>query len=432
MDTLNLLIILCSIAAAAALITAVICLISLFSTKKELYEARREIYNAKKEISSVKSESVTAINDGIRTNSSVMQSSLQGYGKQVSELSSRLDARMESLRKSQDEQLETVRATLDRNIRQMQQDNEKKLEEIRATVDEKLQKTLNERVAESFKLVGTQLEQVHKSLGEMQTLASGVGDLKKILSNVKTRGVFGEVQLSRILEQILTSDQYATNFATKKNSRDVVEFAVKLPGKSVSDGPVYLPIDAKFPLDVYNALLDAYDSGSADKIEEAGKMLENTIKKNAKDIRDKYIDPPNTTDFAVMFLPTEGLYAEVVRRTGLIEALAADYSVNVCGPSTVSAFLNSLQMGFRTLAIEKRSHEVWTVLGAVKTEFGNFGRVLESVQKKFQSADSELESLIGTRTRVMMRKLKSVESLPEESAKQILGTEDDETEYEIE
>ncbi len=423
MDTLIL--VLCALAALAAVITAVVCLISLFSTKRELYEAKNEI-------SDVKAETVAALNDGIRTNNAVMQSSLESYGKQVGMLSQGLENKMEALRKNQDDRLEAVRATLDRNVRQMQEDNQKKLEEIRVTVDEKLQKTLNERVTESFKLVGTQLEQVHKSLGEMQNLATGVGDLKKILSNVKTRGVFGEVQLARILEQILTSDQYVTNFATKKNSRDVVEFAVKLPGKNGDDEPVYLPIDAKFPLDVYNALLDAYDSGDPERIDSSGKMMENAIKKNAKDIRDKYIDPPNTTDFAVMFLPTEGLYAEVVRRTGLIETLATDFSVNVCGPSTVSAFLNSLQMGFRTLAIEKRSHEVWTVLGAVKTEFGNFGRVLESVQKKFQSADNELESLIGTRTRVMLRKLKSVESLPEESAKQVLGTDNDEQEYEEE
>ena len=428
----NVIIILCALSAVAAVITAVICLISLFSTRRELYEAKREIRDTKKEISSIKSDAISAVNDGIRTNSSVMQSTLSGYGEQVSKLSESLDTRMESLRKNQDERLEAVRLTLDRSVRQMQEDNQKKLEEIRVTVDDKLSKTLNERVTESFKLVGTQLEQVHKSLGEMQTLASGVGDLKKILSNVKTRGIFGEVQLSRILEQILTADQYVTNFATKKNSRDVVEFAVKLPGKGGSDEPVYLPIDAKFPLDVYNELLDAYDSGDADRISDAGKQLEYAIKKNAKDIRDKYIDPPNTTDFAVMFLPTEGLYAEVVRRAGLMETLAADYSVNVCGPSTVSAFLNSLQMGFRTLAIEKRSHEVWTVLGAVKKEFGSFEKVLQSVQKKFQSADSELESLIGTRTRVMMRKLKSVESLPEESAKQILGAEPEETEYEEE
>ena len=417
--------ILCVVAAVAAVITAVLCVINLISSRKELNEA-------KKEISEMKADALEAVNGGIRNNNAVLQSSLMNYGSQVSKLSDRLDSRMESLRKAQDERLELVNQSLDRNVRQMREDNQKKLEEIRVTVDEKLQKTLNERVTESFKLVGSQLEQVHKSLGEMQTLASGVGDLKKILSNVKTRGVFGEVQLSRILEQILTSDQYVTNFATKKNSRDVVEFAVKLPGKNENDSPVYLPLDAKFPLDVYNELLDSYDSGDPERVDAAVKSLEAAIKKNAKDIHDKYIDPPNTTDFAVMFLPTEGLYAEVVRRTGLIESLASNYSVNVCGPSTVSAFLNSLQMGFRTLAIEKRSHEVWTVLGAVKTEFGNFEKVLSSIQKKFQSADSELESLIGTRTRMMMRKLKSVESLPEDSAKQIIGEEYEETEYESE
>ena len=407
------------------MITAIICLISLISIKRELAESKRDI-------SSIKSDALSAVNEGIKNNSEILQSSLRVYGEQVNTLSTGLDTRMENLRKNQDERLEAVRVTLDRNVRQMQEDNQKKLEEIRTTVDEKLQKTLNERVTESFKLVGNQLEQVHKSLGEMQTLASGVGDLKKILSNVKTRGVFGEVQLSRILEQILTSDQYATNYATKKNSRDVVEFAVRLPGKNEGDEPVYLPIDAKFPLDVYNALLDAYDSGDPDKTEEAGKMLEHAIKKNAKDIRDKYIDPPYTTDFGVMFLPTEGLYAEVVRRTGLIESLSKDYSVNVCGPSTISAFLNSLQMGFSTLAIEKRSHEVWTILGAVKTEFGTFEKVLSSIQKKFQNADSELETLIGTRTRAMMRKLKNVESLPESSAKEVLGSEFEDTYYEEE
>lgn len=413
--------VLCILTTLTAVVTAVICITSLSAVKKETAEA-------KKEISAIKAEALTAVNDGIKTNSEVIQSSLRLYGEQVTALSSGLDTRMESLRKNQDERLEAVRVTLDRNIRQMQQDNMQQLEQIRTTVDEKLQKTLNDRVTESFKLVGTQLEQVHKSLGEMQTLASGVGDLKKILSNVKTRGVFGEVQLSRILEQILTSDQYVTNFATKKNSRDVVEFAVKLPGKGEYDEPVYLPLDAKFPLDVYNALLDAYDSGDSAQTEAAGKALESAIKKNAKDIRDKYIDPPNTTDFAVMFLPTEGLYAEVVRRTGLIEVLAAEYSVNVCGPSTISAFLNSLQMGFRTLAIEKRSHEVWKILGAVKTEFGHFDRVLASVKKKFVSADNELNDLIGVRTRMMMRKLKNVETMSDEAAKAIIDGETEETE----
>ena len=426
MDTV--IIILCAVAAAAAIVTAIISLMALSSVKKEIEEIKDETNETKKEISSIKSDALSAVNDGIKTNGEILQSSLRLYGEQVSTLSASLDTRMESLRKNQDERLEAVRATLDRNVRQMQEDNQKKLEEIRTTVDEKLQKTLNERVTESFKLVGTQLEQVHKSLGEMQTLASGVGDLKKILSNVKTRGVFGEVQLSRILEQILTTDQYVTNFATKKNSRDVVEFAVKLPGKSEYDEPVYLPLDAKVPIDVYNALLDAYDSGDPAQVESAGKIFELAIKKNAKDIYDKYIDPPNTTDFAVMFLPTEGLYAEVVRRTGLIEALATDFSVNVCGPSTISAFLNSLQMGFRTLAIEKRSHEVWNILGAVKTEFGHFDKVLASVKKKFASADNDLNDLIGVRTRVMMRKLKSVETLSDESAKAILGSEFEDSE----
>lgn len=426
------LIVLSALAAVGAIVTAIICLTSLSAVKKEVEEAKKEVAEAKKEISAIKTDALSAVNDGIKTNNEVLQSSLRLYGDQVSTLSAGLDTRMESLRKNQDERLEAVRATLDRNVRQMQEDNQKKLEEIRVTVDEKLQKTLNDRVTESFKLVGNQLEQVHKSLGEMQTLASGVGDLKKILSNVKTRGVFGEVQLSRILEQILTSDQYVTNFATKKNSRDVVEFAVKLPGKSEYDEPVYLPLDAKFPLDVYNALLDAYDTGDPAQTEAAGKMLETAIKKNAKDIRDKYIDPPNTTDFAVMFLPTEGLYAEVVRRTGLIEILAAEYSVNVCGPSTISAFLNSLQMGFRTLAIEKRSHEVWNILGAVKTEFGHFDKVLASVKKKFTSADNELNDLIGVRTRAMMRKLKNVETMSDESAKSILGSEFEDSEGDFE
>ncbi|MBQ6845555.1 MAG: DNA recombination protein RmuC, partial [Oscillospiraceae bacterium] len=328
---------------------------------------------------------------------------------------------MSELRTSQDSRLESVRNSVSDSIKQLQEDNRKQLEEIRLSVDEKLQKTLNERVSESFKLVGSQLEQVHKSLGEMQSLANGVGDLKKILSNVKTRGIFGEMQLSRILEQILTPEQYVTNFATKAGSRDVVEFAVKLPGKGEYDAPVYLPIDAKFPLDVYNSLLDAYDTSDYIQIDHAAKALESIIKKNAKDIRDKYIDPPNTTDFAIMFLPTESLYAEVVRRPNLLETIARDYSINIAGPTTISALLNSLQMGFRTLAIEKRSHEVWNLLGAIKTEFGNFENALQAVKKRFDSADSELNKLITTRTRAVMRKLKSVEAMPEDEANKVLG-----------
>lgn len=394
-------------------------------SEKKLDQTRRELENR---LDSVQQNVTAVINESLRTNSQVQQQSLSSFGEQISIISKGIDQRMSELRTSQDSRLESVRNSVSDSIKQLQEDNRKQLEEIRLSVDEKLQKTLNERVSESFKLVGSQLEQVHKSLGEMQSLANGVGDLKKILSNVKTRGIFGEMQLSRILEQILTPEQYVTNFATKAGSRDVVEFAVKLPGKGEYDAPVYLPIDAKFPLDVYNSLLDAYDTSDNIQIDHAAKALESIIKKNAKDIRDKYIDPPNTTDFAIMFLPTESLYAEVVRRPNLLETIARDYSINIAGPTTISALLNSLQMGFRTLAIEKRSHEVWNLLGAIKTEFGNFENALQAVKKRFDSADSELNKLITTRTRAVMRKLKSVEAMPEVEANKVLGFGEDEDE----
>ncbi|GAA0775049.1 DNA recombination protein RmuC [Clostridium subterminale] len=288
---------------------------------------------------------------------------------------------------------------------------EDKLEKMRETVDEKLQSTLEKRLGESFKLVSERLEVVHKGLGEMQTLAMGVGDLKKVLSNVKTRGTLGEIQLGRILDQILTKDQYDINVATKKGSRDNVEFAIRLPGKDKASDVVYLPVDSKFPLDVYHNLVDAYDTGDQSLIEEGYKKLEAAIKKSAKDIRDKYIDPPYTTDFAIMFLPIEGLYAEVVKRTNLVEILQREYKINITGPTTLAALLNSLQMGFRTLAIEKRSSEVWNVLGAVKTEFGKFEEVLKSTQKKLNQASTDLDKLVGTRTKQINKKLMSVESL---------------------
>lgn len=287
---------------------------------------------------------------------------------------------------------------------------EVKLEKMRETVDEKLHRTLEQRLGESFKLVSERLDLVHKGLGEMQNLATGVGDLKKVLSNVKTRGILGEIQLERILEQLLTTDQYDKNIVTKKGSRDNVEFAIRLPGKDLTE-VVHLPIDSKFPLDNYNNLLDAYDSGNQATIDEASKILENGIKKCAKDIYDKYIDPPNTTDFAIMFLPVEGLYAEVARRTNLLETIQREYKINITGPTTLSALLNSLQMGFRTLAIEKRSSEVWKVLGAVKTEFEKFGVVLNKAQEKINAASIEIDTLVGTRTRQIQRKLKGVESL---------------------
>ncbi len=293
---------------------------------------------------------------------------------------------------------------------------EDKLEKMRETVDEKLQSTLEKRLGESFKLVSERLEVVHKGLGEMQSLAMGVGDLKKVLSNVKTRGTLGEIQLERILDQILTKDQYDINVATKKGSRDNVEFAIRLPGKDKASDVVYLPVDSKFPLDVYHNLVDAYDVGDQSLIEENYKKLEGAIKKSAKDIRDKYIDPPYTTDFAIMFLPIEGLYAEVVKRTNLVEILQREYKINVTGPTTLAALLNSLQMGFRTLAIEKRSSEVWNVLGAVKTEFGKFEEVLKATQKKLNQASTDLDKLVGTRTKQINKKLMSVESLTEDTS----------------
>ena len=309
---------------------------------------------------------------------------------------------------------------LDERQRQLVADTEKQLEEIRVTVDEKLQKTLNDRIGQSFRLVSEQLENVQKGLGEMQNLAQDVGGLKRVLSNVKTRGNIGEIQLSMLLEQILAPEQYEANVHTRKGSDAVVEFAVKLPGKDDARDFVYLPIDAKFPKDVYEQLLDAYDSADAQAIETAGKLLESTIRKMAKDISDKYLDPPATTDFGVMFLPFEGIYAEVIRRTALLEDLQRNYKVVVTGPTTLAAILNSLQMGFRTLAIQKHSGEVWTILGAVKKEFEKVGGMLEKAHKNLQTANGQIEEVLGTRTRAIQRKLKEVDSLSDIEARAII------------
>jgi DNA recombination protein RmuC len=298
---------------------------------------------------------------------------------------------------------------------------EAKLEKMRETVDEKLHKTLEERLGQSFKLVSERLEAVQKGLGEMQTLASGVGDLKKVLSNVKTRGVLGEIQLGNILEQIMAPEQYEANVKTKKGSNDHVEFAIKLPGKDDLGQEVYLPIDAKFPQEDYVRLQTAYDSADLAGIDSASKALSASIKKFAKDIRDKYIDPPYTTDFGIMFLPLEGLFAEVVRQPELVAILQREYKIIVTGPTTLAAMLNSLQMGFKTLAIQKRSSEVWQILGAVKTEFTKFGGVLEKARKKISEADDELEKLVTTRTNVMLTKLRKVEELPAAESQQLLG-----------
>lgn len=298
---------------------------------------------------------------------------------------------------------------------------EKRLDEMRLMVEEKLQKTLDERIGQSFELVRSQLESVQKGLGEMKTLAQDVGGLKKVLSNVKTRGTFGEVQLGALLDQMLSPEQYEANVKTRKNATEFVEFAIKLPGKEGTGGTVYLPIDAKFPKDVYEQYQDACEAGDAALAEAASRQLEATIKRMARDIHDKYLDPPFTTDFAILFLPFESIYAEVIRRTALVETLQKEWKIVVTGPTTLGAILNSLQMGFRTLAIQRRTSEVWSVLGAVKTEFGKFGGLLAKVQKSLQNAGDQLEEVMGTRTRAIERKLRQVEALPAEDSRQMLG-----------
>jgi DNA recombination protein RmuC len=334
---------------------------------------------------------------------------LDTFGHQLAGLSQTLDARVEA-----------VRATMEQRLQTLQEDNSRKLDAMRATVDEKLQNTLESRLGHSFRQVSEQLERVAQGLGEMQSLASGVGDLKKVLTNIKTRGTWGEVQLGTLLDQILAPEQYARNVATKAGSSDRVEFAIRLPGRSLDDHePVWLPVDAKFPLEDYQRLLDAQEQANASLAEEAGRTLEARIKLEAKSIREKYLDPPRTTDFALMFLPTEGLFAEVIRRGGLCDTLQRDYRVTVAGPTTLTAILNSLQMGFRTLAIEKRSSEVWALLAAVKTEFGRFGEILDKTKRKLEEASSSIDTA-ATRTRQIERKLKAVQSLPADQAAGLL------------
>lgn len=328
-----------------------------------------------------------------------------------------LNTRFSHMAVENEQKLEAIRGTMEKKLTDLTADNNRQLAEMRQTVDEKLQKTLEDRISQSFKLVSERLEQVYKGLGEMQNLAAGVGDLKKVLSNVKTRGILGEVQLSAILEQILAPEQYEENVRTRSTGSERVEFAVKLPGDG--DSVVWLPIDAKFPGDAYAALVDAYDSGDTAAVDAAAKNLERIIKSEARDIHEKYVEPPYTTDFAIMFLPFEGLYAEVVRR-GLLEVLQRDYKINIAGPTTMAALLNSLQMGFKTLAIQKHSSEVWDVLGAVKTEFDKFGTVLEATQARINQANAELDKLIGTRTRSIQRKLRGVTSLGDREAAQML------------
>jgi len=367
----------------------------------------------------------------------VQNNQIDAFSRQLAELTAANERRLQELRETVDAKLREAKddarlgreesaATLRRfgdslgeRFEAIRKDNVEQLERMRATVDEKLQATLETRLGESFKQVADRLEAVHKGLGEMQALAAGVGDLKRVLTNVKARGTWGEVQLGALLEQTLTREQYEANVATKPGSRDRVEFAIRLPGKD-GEAQVWLPIDSKFPVEDYERLVQAADRADPQAVEEAAKAIEARLKLEARTIRDKYVDPPATTDFAILFLPTEGLYAEALRRPGLADTLQREHRITLAGPTTLSAMLNSLQMGFRTLAIEKRSSEVWQVLGAVKTEFGKFGEVLAATKRQLQTVTNSIDQA-ETRTRQMERRLKGVEALPETEAKRLLG-----------
>ncbi|HLD13938.1 MAG TPA: DNA recombination protein RmuC [Burkholderiales bacterium] len=344
----------------------------------------------------------------------------QTLGTQIANIAGLQSGQLERLTKANEDKLAEMRTTLEAKLKELQIGNEAKLEQMRLTVDEKLHKTLETRLGESFKLVSERLEAVHKGLGDMQTLAADVGNLQKVLTNVKARGTWGEVQLENLLEQMLTADQYAKNIATKPGSNERVEFAIRLPGRSGDDQPVWLPIDAKFPREDYERLLEAEDRADPAAAEAAAKQLEIRIRDEAKKIHEKYIAPPHTTDFGLLFLPIEGLYAEVLRRPGLTDRLQREYRVTVAGPTTLAALLNSLQMGFRTLAIEKRSSEVWQVLGAVKTEFGKFGELLARTKKQLDTVSSTLGDA-ESKTRTIERKLRNVEQLSDSQTRTLLG-----------
>lgn len=402
---------------AISAVTAVVVLILLLKNKNS---------GSEQVVSGVKNELISEIRGEISSQQSALRQELTAqtqvsvknmgdmllenqrvHSENQSERLARLERRMTDYSLSSEQKLENIRASMEKQLEFVRADNNRQLEEMRKTVDEKLQKTLEEKMNRSFSLVNERLEQVYKGLGEMQNLAVGVGDLKKVLSNVKTRGILGEIQLGSILREILSPEQYEENVATKRGSKNVVEFAVKLPADD--NGFVYLPIDSKFPGDTYAALRDAIEEGDKAKIELCSKALTATIKSEAKDIRDKYISPPSTTEFAIMFLPFEGLYSEVVNR-GLVEVLQRDYKVNIAGPSTMAALLNSLQMGFKTLAVQKRSAEVWDVLGSVKEEFDKFNDVLVATQTRLDQANKELDKLVGVRTRQIQRKLSGISS----------------------
>lgn len=384
------------------IIQVVICVIVVKNSKKDdSNDYEKEFLLLRQELNESTSKNIKMMADMINQN---QQNMSNGQKEKLEQM----EQRLKTFSLENEQKLENIRSVVEKRLTYLQEDNNARLEKMRETVDEKLQKTLDDKLNKSFNLVNQRLEQVYKGLGEMQNLAVGVGDLKKVLSNVKTRGILGEIQLSAILKEILAPEQYEENIATKKGSKNVVEFAIKLPADQ--DSFVYLPIDSKFPGDTYQALVNAMEEGDKEQIDRASKALVATIKSEAKDIRDKYISPPETTEFAIMFLPFEGLYSEVVNR-GLVEVLQRDYRVNVAGPSTMAALLNSLQMGFKTLAVQKRSAEVWKILGEVKSEFDTFGAVLDKTQQRINQANAELDKLVGVRTRQIQRKLSAVQKI---------------------
>jgi len=379
------------------------------SLKDDFQRNRDESMKAAKENRSELKDSLNAINDRL--------------SKNITEQTDKTENRLEKMRE-----------TIETKLREIQTENDKKLEEMRKTVDEKLQETLKSRIGESFKMVSDQLEMVYKGLGDMQKLATGVGDLKKVLSNVKTRGIIGEIQLGKILEQYLTVDQYVTNIRIKQGVRESVEFAIKLPGNENPEEPVLLPIDSKFPVEDFQRLQEIYENisdYSKEDIAKAEKAFDTSVIKSAKTIHEKYISPPVTTNFAIMFVPTEGLYAQILTRTGLFEQIQRQYNITVVGPSNLLAFLNSLQMGFRTLAVQKQSNEVWKILAAVKTEFATFEKALKIAQNQIESASDNIEKLVGVRTRAIQKKLKTVQELPKAEASKLLESNDSESDTEI-
>jgi DNA recombination protein RmuC len=428
----NLLLILVGVILAAAVILLII-LVRRREIKSQDFFATLEKqqgrieHMVKDEFTRNRQESAGSAHQSRQEIGSILKSSSDSQLRQMSEVAGMQKDQLDSFSKQllaltqlNEDKLENLRKTIEAQLRAMQEDNSRKLEQMRAVVDEKLQSTLEKRLGDSFKQVSERLEQVYKGLGEMRSLATGVGDLKKVLTNVKTRGTWGEIRLSHILEQILTPDQYEVNVATKKASSERVEFAIKLPGQgSRKEKVVWLPIDSKFPQEDYQRLLDAQEAADKVQAEKSVKNLETRVKAEAKAIREKYIDPPNTTDFGIMFLPVEGLYAEVLRRPGLCDSLQRDYRIVVTGPTTLAALLNSLQMGFRTLAIEKRSSEVWELLGAVKTQFSKFGEVLAKTKKKLQEASNTIDQA-EVRTRVISRKLSKVQELPRSDSAKLM------------